>query len=229
MVTISCKECKNILEVPNKRTKMCPECSRKKQINRCKDYKAKNKQKVSEYNKQWKKDHKEHIDAYNREYNVINRETIQVRQTKQHRMRRKIDMKYKMSITLRNRLRKFYKGQSPKTMELVGISLIRFLKWIEINFSTDMCWENHGEVWHIDHVIPCHWFDLLSEEDRKICFSWKNMRPLYAKKNLCRKSCSIQELLCQEIKARNFNKKDTNFKPLVTKLLAKVNNGSSES
>jgi hypothetical protein len=227
MVLITCKECQVRFEVSNKRTKMCLECSRNKRLKRCKDYKAKNKEKVSEYNKKWKSEHKEEVDAYNRNYNVINREKIQELQTKQHRLRRKTDMRYKMSITLRNRLRKFYRGKRPKTMELVGIPLHRFLKWIEGNFLADMSWQNHGTLWHIDHVVPCSWFNLELFSERQTCFSWMNMRPLYAKKNLSRKSCDLRELLCQEIIARNFHGKNTNFEPLVTKLLAKVSNGSS--
>lgn len=100
---------------------MCPECSRQKKLDRCKSYKARNKEHVSSYNKKWKRENKQTVSIYNKEYNISNRDKIQARQTKQHRERYKTDMKYKMSITIRNRLRKFYKGQRPKTMGLVGL------------------------------------------------------------------------------------------------------------
>lgn len=60
-----------------------------------------------------------------------------------------------MSIVIRNRLRKFYRGSRPKTMGLVGMNMSTFVDWIEYNFSEKMTWENHGSYWHIDHVVPC--------------------------------------------------------------------------
>lgn len=227
MPNIICTECDIEIDMPSRRFKMCPTCSRQKKLARCKRYKAQNKNRVKAYNKQWKKENKEAVSLYNKEYNVSNRDKIQRRQTAQHRLRRKIDMKYKMSIIIRNRLRKFYKGERPKTMGLVGIPMNRFVEWISSIFKTFMNWENHGDVWHIDHVIPCAWFNLNELDERMVCFHWSNMRPLKSERNMSRKNtCTLHELLCQEIKALAFDK-SVNFKPLVTKLLEKSGSGSS--
>lgn len=130
-----------------------------------------------------------------------------------------------MSIVLRNRLRKFYTGE--KSLEMVGINLDDFKVWMENNFTVDMSWENHGNYWHIDHVVPCSWFDLTDKDECKICFHWSNMRPLEGSKNMSRQdTCSIQELLCQEIAAKSF-RKSVDFKPLTTKLVRKLASGSS--
>lgn len=227
MVLISCLECNKDIDMPSRRFKMCPPCSRQKRLNRCKKYKAQNREHVSIYNKKWKRENKERISIYNREYNTLNRDKIQARQTKQHRERRKIDQKYKMSIVIRNRLRKFYKGTRPKTMGLVGISMKRFVIWIESCFKPGMNWKNHGSEWHIDHVIPCAWFDLSDLNERMVCFHWSNMRPLNGKLNASRgNSCTLVELLNQEISAKAYDK-SVNFQPLVTKLLEKSGSGPS--
>ena len=212
--------------MPNRRFKMCPTCSKNKQHERCRNYKKKNRERIKKYNAGWKKENKESVSIYNARYNIENRKAIQERQTKQHRERRKTDPQYKMSVVIRNRLRKFYMGKRPKTMGLVGISLTEFTDWIESQFCHDMSWENHGSVWHIDHVVPCHLFDLQEQSERAVCFSWTNMRPLYAKKNLGRINCTKQELLNQEILATHFRGKVV-FRPLVTKLLEKSCNGVS--
>jgi hypothetical protein len=226
MVEIICKVCNLSFEMPNKRFKMCEECSRQKKLSRCKEYKSRNKEKVSEYNKKWKEENREIVSEYNKQYNIENRDTIQKRQTEQHRLRRQIDMTYKMSIIIRNRLGKFYTGKHVDLLELVGISMDDFVCWIQSNFTSDMSWNNHGVFWHVDHVIPCEWFNLTEFCERKTCFHWTNMRPLEAIKNMSRRVCTISDLLNQEIRAKNYDKK-VNFEPLVTKLLGKLNSGYS--
>lgn len=74
MVFTNCKVCDEEFEAEDKRTKMCPTCSRQKQLDRCKAYKQKNKERVKEYNKVYKEEHKDEVDAYNRVYNLEHRE-----------------------------------------------------------------------------------------------------------------------------------------------------------
>jgi hypothetical protein len=229
MVIITCTKCNINIEMPNKRFKMCEDCSRQKRLDRCKTYKLNNKEHVQEYNKEWKSENKEQIKLYNKEYNIENRDAIQIRQNKQHRERRKTDMKYKMSLTIIRRIQKFFNLYKISEIEkLIGISLDDYIKWIEINFTSKMNWDNHGEYWHIDHVIPCEWFDLSSNiEDRIVCSHWSNTRPLEKGRNMSRKNnCCIKELLNQEISAKYVDK-SVSFKPLVTKLLVKTISGSS--
>jgi hypothetical protein len=45
-----------------------------------------------------------------------------------------------------------------------------------------MTWNNHGK-WHIDHIIPCCAFDLADPEQRKRCFHYTNLQPLWAQQN----------------------------------------------
>ena len=44
-----------------------------------------------------------------------------------------------------------------------------------------MTWENYGKYWHIDHIVPCYYFDLLKEEEQKRCFHYTNLQPLFAR------------------------------------------------
>ncbi|AAV50518.1 putative prophage protein [Acanthamoeba castellanii mimivirus] len=150
-------------------------------------YKNRNKNMISSYNKKYKSKHKKQISDYNKNYNIINREKIQKRQTEQHKVRRKNDPNYKMSITLRNRIYKLLNGSNNKTTkELIGCDYNFFLKWLEFQFDDVMTFDNHGEIWHVDHVSQCNTFDLLDEEQQKLCFHWSNMRPLEKSINLGR-------------------------------------------
>lgn len=69
------------------------------------------------------------------------------------------------------------------TFNYVGCSRDELKKWFEYIFEDEMNWDNYGK-WHIDHVVPCSSFDLSKEEDKMKCFSWKNLRPCWAKDNI---------------------------------------------
>jgi len=49
-----------------------------------------------------------------------------------------------------------------------------------------MTWENHGSVWHIDHIIPISAFNIISIGciDFRRCWALKNLQPLFVKENI---------------------------------------------
>ena len=93
------------------------------------------------------------------------------------------DASYKISKILRARFKDCVNKNSKKSsaISLLGVSVEEFKVYIESMFLEGMSWENHGKLWHIDHVIPCCSFDLTNYEQQKMCFNYKNMQPLFAK------------------------------------------------
>lgn len=78
-----------------------------------------------------------------------------------------------------------------------------------MQFEPGMTWENYGTEWHVDHIVPCSYFDLTDPEQQRICFNYRNLQPLWAKDNL-EKSNSVSdnveelvEFLKQEIYVNN--------------------------
>ena len=54
---------------------------------------------------------------------------------------------------------------------------IRTLRaWFENQFENGMCWENFGEEWQFDHVIPIAYFDFEDENDLRLCWNFTNLR-----------------------------------------------------
>ena len=176
-----CRKCSVKLNDENKVNKqnLCRTCNSRL----CKEYKQNNKHIISDYNKKYKSEHKDEIKIYNHDYNLENRESIQKRQTKQLRDRRKRDIKYRITVNCRNKLIKCIKlGNS--SFKLVGCTINFLLEWLKYNFTKEMTIENYGKYWHIDHVIPCSHFNMEDEIQKEICFHWTNLQPLEARENL---------------------------------------------
>ena len=106
---------------------------------------------------------------------------------KYHRYRNKYDMKFRITNTLRSRVRAAIKNKggvkSFKTMKLIGCSINKCIKHLEKQFKDNMSWSNYGK-WHIDHKIPCVSFDLSKISEQKECFNYKNLQPMWKINNL---------------------------------------------
>ena len=75
------------------------------------------------------------------------------------------------------------KNKSKHSVEYLGCSSDEYFKWIfdyDINYNLS----NHGNKWHIDHVIPISKFDLNNEEQQLLAFNWRNTMPLLCIENL---------------------------------------------
>ena len=94
---------------------------------------------------------------------------------------------------LRARVRQALKGnrKASSTTELLGCSIEECRKHLEDQFEDGMTWKNHGE-WHIDHRRPCASFDLVNEEEQRICFHHSNLQPMWGAENIS-KSDSFDE------------------------------------
>ena len=119
---------------------------------------------------------------YQREYKKKNRKVLSAKYL--HKL--KTDPKTKLRHTLRGRFRKLIKGFHKKNSVLsyIGCDVESLKDYLSSKFKEGMTWENHGKVWHIDHIIPCVSFDFDSEEDLKKCWHYTNLQPLYALDNL---------------------------------------------
>lgn len=64
---------------------------------------------------------------------------------------------------------------------------------LEAQFAPDMSWENWGDVWELDHIIPLSSFRYANIEDQEFrdCWAFGNLRPLYRKENATKGSKRI--------------------------------------
>ena len=84
---------------------------------------------------------------------------------------------------IRSNIRRCLTNKTKRTMEYIGCTSEEYIKWLfyeENDYSID----NHGTLWHIDHVIPLSKFDLNNAEELLIATNWRNTAPLSCTNNL---------------------------------------------
>lgn len=93
----------------------------------------------------------------------------------------------RIAKNMRDRMRAALVGKSKKdsTLNMTGISFEELKNYLESKFLEGMSWNNYGhDGWHIDHIIPCSYFDFTKEDHQKICFYYKNLQPMWCKDNI---------------------------------------------
>ena len=148
-----------------------------------------NKTSKLQYQKDYRENNKEIVDAYKKEYNKtyfplyyqINKEKMLKYNHQYHADRRKVDDNFRIQNLLRSRFHHALKnGHKMKSViELVGCSIDEFKLYLESLFFPEMNWENHGDIWEVDHILPCASFNLTMLEEQKLCFHFSNHQPLF--------------------------------------------------
>ena len=123
------------------------------------------------YNKQWRDKNADRIRDYAKQYTSN---------------RYKTDIQYRLRVIYRSMIRQKLNGLNKQqhSVEYLGCSFAEYEKHIESQFQPGMSWSNYGRHgWHVDHIIPCAYFDFTKEEDIKRCFHYTNLQPLWAEDN----------------------------------------------
>jgi hypothetical protein len=161
-----------------------------------KKYGIKNKDKISQYNKIYRKNNKETIDKKIQMYQINNKEKLYSRNTKYHFEKYNNDPLFKLKRLLRDRIYKTLvnKNVTSKTLKLLGCSVKEFKLYLEKQFLPEMNWENHGEIWELDHIKPCASFNLINEEEQEQCFYFFNYQPLFKTTEIAEKFGYIDQI-----------------------------------
>ena len=122
---------------------------------------------------------------YMREYRKKNKDIINKKKLKEN-----LTIQQILGHTISNAIYQALKGRkSERHWEtLVGYSIDDLKRHLENQFTKEMDWSNMGSYWEINHIIPQNLFTYDSEQDEqfKICWSLKNLRPLEKIKNKSR-------------------------------------------
>ena len=206
----TCKECANKKRREQWKEKEVTPEEKEKRKEYYDRYYDKNKTKLSEYGKKYYSENKEKVLDRTAKYREENRDEINKKLRVYHRredvkernrLRYKNDINYKLKKVLRSRvidaLKKKGNYKTESTEDLIGCSIPELLRHIERQFQEGMSWDNHGfgdDKWHVDHIIPCDSFNLEQEEERRKCFNYKNLQPLWQKENISKGNKMSQEV-----------------------------------
>jgi hypothetical protein len=138
-------------------------------------------------NHKWRDKNKERLRKYYKEYDK-NR-TLEQRQAHYAATKRRLknDPSFKIATSIKRRVLLALKGKykAAPSLKLTGAPSWEFVwKHLESTFKEGMTKENHGTIWHIDHIIPCSSFDLTKPEEQLKCFNYTNLQALFVFENL---------------------------------------------
>jgi hypothetical protein len=149
-----------------------------------KEWREANREKINAKAKERYEANREKMRAKAKERYEANREKMRVRINKSRNKRFKEDLKFRISHNLRARFSNALKAQGAKkftsTMDLIGCSPEFLTKYLEKQIKPG----TKREDYHIDHIIPCVYFDLTKEEEQKMCFHWTNLQLLLGPANM---------------------------------------------
>lgn len=160
-------------ELIKKRKKCYYENNKEKILNTAKEYYLNNKEQHLKKCNEWVKNNKE-------KSNLIK---------KRYKNKLRSNPKYKLNESISRSINKVLSYKTSKNNQswitLVNFSIEDLYKHIESKFTPGMTWDNYGkDGWHLDHVIPKHYFKFNSADHPafKACWSLDNLQPLWATK-----------------------------------------------
>jgi len=122
---------------------------------------------------------------YNREYKKKYYEKIRAKKNKYEKTRLQTDEAFKLLSNLRRRLHHALNGtrKSTSTMKLTGMEssqdILKYLYEMSPRFEGVPLSELH-----VDHIIPCAAFDMMSVDHQRVCFHYTNLQLLTPAENL---------------------------------------------
>lgn len=167
-----CQNCKNIQKLSYWRNNK----EKKRRIDQ--ERYIRNRDIILNQHKIWSSKNKEHLRKYNSEY---------------RKNRIKKDTSFKLRLLCRNTINRCISTnfkRTKHTFDILGYTPEMLKQRLEINFKSDMNWDNHGTLWHIDHVKPLCKFNFVlpdgtpDYEQIRLANSLANLKPLYVQENL---------------------------------------------
>lgn len=146
-------------------------------------YKSYCKQCRSKQQSERRKQNIEKFKAKDKKYYDENKRKIQLKQLEYTRTRRQYDHLFRINLSLRARLHGIIKRKTFPFSKLISANSDHIREWFEYQFDDYLNWDNYGNEWQIDHLIPVTHFDCSNEKEAQLCFHWTNLRPLRCKEN----------------------------------------------
>lgn len=128
------------------------------------------------------------LETYNKKalvYQKQNKEKVNKRHREWEGTQRKENTQFKMRAFVRQNLNNALKRDSVNCIAAnhLGCSIAFYKDYLSKKFRDGMSWENRGDLWSVDHVIPLSAFDLTNTDQLAKACHYTNTQPLYIVEN----------------------------------------------
>jgi hypothetical protein len=86
----------------------------------------------------------------------------------------KLREKRRWQISLRRYI--LEKNLCPPYAPYFGLDIENFRNWIQLQFDSDLTWDNFSSHWQFGHMIPVTYFDFSKDAELKLCWNFTNIR-----------------------------------------------------
>ena len=120
--------------------------------------------------------------------------------------RKQQDPAFAIACNVRCKLNKFVSGKrkAGSFSKIFGCTKEMLLAHIESQFTEGMSWENRGNYWHLDHIMPLSLLDMVScELTFRSANNYRNLRPMIGKENISKGNKVTDDMIAafEELKA----------------------------
>lgn len=206
----ACKECEeNPKAVYDKKCGQCHQLksSTRFRVNRrkcidCEQAYGRNYGKSTDTRKNWVANNRERMNELQHNHYEANKKQIRAKEME----KLQVDTHYRMCKTYRASIGTLIRGDTNRNTKL-SITRDQYIAWLNFRFTDEMTLDNHGDVWHADHVIP-----LISVKTKELgnisfqdddtmtyVFKWYNTAPLCCKANHVKNKHVDKKLMAEHL------------------------------
>lgn len=71
------------------------------------------------------------------------------------------------------------KGSGDAVIDYLNMDAFELRNYISSQWQQGMSWDNYGEFWIVDHIVPLRYFEPTSIKDMKLCWDYNNLQASY--------------------------------------------------
>lgn len=112
-------------------------------------------------------------------------DTVRAKDRNREARYRRFNLQWRIKKALRGRLTRAIKKGYPSGSFVrdLGCSIDELIRYLAVQFTSEMSWDNWTRVWQVDHIKPLRMFDLANRQQFLTACHYTNLQPLLIDKH----------------------------------------------